>query len=174
MNVRPGSEKGASLIEVMIAICVIGVGLLGLATAFSAGAIIVATSQPRFIAKEKAAEAIESVFAARDTRIISWDQLRNVANGGVFLDGSQSLREAGADGLVSTADDGAVQTIITPGPDGLMGTADDVSAPLNNYTREITITDLAANLRQLRVTVTFRVGQLQQQYILLCYISNYV
>ncbi len=58
------------------------------------------------IAREKAREAIESVHAARDTGEASWATIRNVLDGGVFLDGAQPIKDPGDDGLVNTADDG--------------------------------------------------------------------
>ena len=64
----------------------------------------------RLIAREKAREAVESVHSARDMRVITWAQIRNVQQGGVFLAGAQPLRTAGADGLVNTADDGALES----------------------------------------------------------------
>ena len=59
------SDKGFGLIEMMIAITILGVGLLGMAAMFTEGLLQVATGQSDNIAKQKASEAIESVFAAR-------------------------------------------------------------------------------------------------------------
>ena len=67
-------------------------------------------STPMLVAREKAREAIESVHAARDTGEFAWTTILNVADGGVFLNGAQSVRRPGLDGLVNTADDGAVET----------------------------------------------------------------
>ena len=53
------------------------VGLLGLAQVFYFGLAIVGTSSAQLIAREKAREAIESVHTARDTRVITWAQIRN-------------------------------------------------------------------------------------------------
>ncbi len=167
------SEKGFGLIEMMIAITILGVGLLGMAAMFTEGLLQVATGQSDNIAKQKASEAIESVFAARDTRLITWTQIRNVANGGVFLSGPQAVRNPGSDGLVNTADDGAEESIRVPGPDGVTGTADDILRPLNLFTREIEIQDLGINLRRIRAIVRYRVGRIAKECVLVTYISSF-
>jgi hypothetical protein len=166
-------HAGFSLVETLISIVLLGGGLLCLASAFAQGMIVMATSHYHQIAKEKAAEAIESVTAARDTRVIAWAQIRNVANGGIFLDGPQLLRAQGQDGLVNTADDGAVETTTLPGPDKVLGTPDDVVVTLNTFTRQIEITDLAPNLRQIRVTIRYQVVHLTRQLVLISYISSF-
>jgi hypothetical protein len=136
------------------------------------------TSSANLIAREKAREAVESVHTARDTRTITWDQIRNVSNGGVFLDGAQPLQNAGDDGLVNTADDAAagLETIRDPGPNGLFGDADDVLTPLVGFTRQIQIIELSPvdpDLRELRVTITYRVGAQTGSYTLRTYVSAF-
>lgn len=148
-------------------------GLLALASGISQGMIVMSTSHYHQIAKEKASEALESVNTSRDTHIIAWDRIRNVHDGGIFLDGLQPFRAHGTDGLVNTADDGAVENEILPGPDGILGNADDVVASLDAFRRQIIITDLAANLRQIRVVVTYRIGHLTRQYEVISYISSF-
>ena len=167
------NQSGFSLVDTLIGMVILGVGLLSLALAFSQGMIIMSTSHYHEIAKQKASEAIESVTSARDTRVITWAQIRNAGNGGIFLDGPQSLRNPGADGLVNTADDGAVDFETLPGPDGVLGNGDDVVFPLNNFTREIRITVLATNLRQILVIVTYTIGGVTRTYQLTSYISSF-
>jgi prepilin-type N-terminal cleavage/methylation domain-containing protein len=166
-------QSGFTLVETLIAIIILTGGLLALASAFAQGMVVMSTSHYHQIAKEKASEAIESVFTSRDTRIITWSQIRNVSNGGVFRDGPQPLRAPGRDGLVNTSDDGALETETGPGPDGQLGTGDDVVFPLDAFTREIQITDIASNLRQIRVVLRYRVGYLTRQYQLVTYISSF-
>jgi prepilin-type N-terminal cleavage/methylation domain-containing protein len=102
-------QFGFSLIEVMLSIVILGGGLLALATGLSQGMILVSTAHHHQIAKEKASEAMESVFTSRDARkILNWNQIQNIRNGGIFVDGPSLLREQGPDGLVNTQDDGAV------------------------------------------------------------------
>jgi prepilin-type N-terminal cleavage/methylation domain-containing protein len=169
------SHSGFTLVETMISMLILSGGLLALASAFAQGMIIMSTSHSHQLAKEKASEAIESVFTARDTRTILWNQIRNQENGGVFLDGAQPLRGHGPDGLVNTNDDSnqALEGEFMPGPDGKMGTDDDVTVALEGFSREIKITDLAANLREINVTVTYHIGSLVRQYNLVAYISSF-
>lgn len=171
-------ERGFTILEAMVAVSILAVGLLGLAGVMAAGLTKLATAPTDLIARQKAAEAIESVYAARDTRKVTWAQIRNVqggsgSDGGIFLDGPRSLGNPGPDGLVDTADDGAVETLVQPGPDNLLGTADDISTPLSQYTREIEIRDISSNLRQLRVTVKVTGSQGERVYVLTTLISSY-
>lgn len=166
-------QSGFTLIETMIAVIILGTGLLALASGFTQGMILMSTSHYHHIAKEKASEAIESVFTSRDTRTTTWAQIRNAGNGGIFLDGARPLRAPGTDGLVNTADDGAVEAEILPGADGLLGTGDDIAFSLNGFTREIEIRDLAPNLRRIRVVVRYQMGHLTRQYELTSYISSF-
>jgi prepilin-type N-terminal cleavage/methylation domain-containing protein len=171
-------ESGFSLIETIVAMGILATGLLGLAGVFTLGMAHMATSSANLVAREKAREAVESVHTARDTRTITWAQINNVANGGVFLDGPQPLKDPGADGLVNTADDGAIEEQRTPGPDGILGNSDDVHVQMTNYTRTIAITtvldengDVNANLRQIAVTIVYNVGPVKRTYTLTTYIS---
>jgi type II secretory pathway pseudopilin PulG len=174
------NESGFTLIETIIAAIILGGGLLVLASAFSQGMVMVSTTHYNQIAKNKASEAIESVFSARDTRTITWSQIRNKSFGGVFRDGPQLLRAQGADGLINTDDDGAPESEILPGADNVLGTADDKVFPLNTFTREIEIRDVVTpngaiepNLRQIRVVVRYQIGQLSRRYQLVTYISSF-
>jgi type II secretory pathway pseudopilin PulG len=177
---RHKSEAGFSLVETIIAMGILATGLLSLAGVFVLGMGHLAGSSANLIAREKAREAVESVHTARDTKTITWAQIKNVANGGVFLDAAQPLRKAGVDGLVNTADDAAdsMEEELAPGADNLLGTADDVHMPLSTYTRQIIITELLTNgvpnptLRQIQVLVSYRVGSAQRTYTLTTYISS--
>ena len=183
---RHTREDGFSLIELMVALSILMVGLLGLAQVFYFGLAIVGTSSAQLIAREKAREAIESVHTARDTRTITWAQIRNVGNpdcsawagttaagGGRFTTAEHALLEAGPDGLVATADDTGVEK--TPGPDNILGTGDDIA--LQGFRRQIAICDIGPNLRQIAVTIRFNgnsaVGARQCSYTLVTYISSF-
>ena len=132
-------RAGFSLVETMFAIGVLSVAALGMAGIFAQGMQKTASSPGELIATQKAAEAIESVFSARDSHSITWAQLRNQTNGGIFNNGPQPLTTDGPDGVVDTADDGPVESVKLPGVDQKLGTADDVTKTLTDFTREIKI-----------------------------------
>jgi prepilin-type N-terminal cleavage/methylation domain-containing protein len=179
-------DSGFSLIETIIAMGILATGLLGMAGVFTLGMAHMASSSANLVAREKAREAVESVHTARDTRTIMWCQIYNVtatrsaecttAAPGVFLNGAQSLKDPGDDGLVNTADDGPIEK--QPGPDGLMGTSDDIQ--MTNYTRTILISNLLQDdlsginqdLRMITVTITYNVGPVRRSYVLNTYISR--
>ena len=167
-----------TLIETMIAAVILIIGVAAVASVYTQGVLIMGASQDDFTAKEKAREAVESVFSARDTGLLTWGLIRNVqggsgADGGVFLDGPLPVNDPGPDGLVNTVDDGALQNVILPGPDNVLGTADDVLIPLAKFRREIRIRDLGPNLRSLIVIMTYQSGRLQRTYTLTTYISTF-
>ena len=166
-------EGGFSLIETIFALGIMAFGLLTLAAVFSYGMVNLRTGNTLLVAKEKAAEAIESVFMSRDTGLIGWSQVRNQAYGGIFLDGLQPMKVPGADGIVNTDDDGAIEQVVLPGADNRIGTADDEVIQLTNYTREITISDLGVNLREIRVTIRYPYGGAYGEYTLTTYISSF-
>lgn len=171
------NHRGFTLVETMIAIVLLAFGVLSLAAVLCQGMLYRSSSQSDLIAKEKAAAAIECMFTARDTRVLTWAQLRNTSAGGgaVFLDGSQPLLDPGPDGMVNTVDDDITRpdVIIDPGPDGILGNSDDQIVPLTRFRREILITDVNPNLRLVQAIVTYQVGRLQRQYALNTYMSSF-
>jgi prepilin-type N-terminal cleavage/methylation domain-containing protein len=178
MSATTRRDSGFTLIEVMVAIVLLSSGILFLTSAVALGARRLTGSQDQLIASQRAAEAAESVFKARDNRVLTWAQIRNVAgasgtDGGIFIDGARDVRDPGPDGLVNTADDGALAEVVKPGPDALLGTGDDEHTPLVGFTREIEIRDLGPTLRQLRVIVKYRTSNGQRQYVLTTYLSAY-
>jgi len=171
---RNASEAGFTLMEALIALLLLCGGLLALASALAQGMLLVSGSHYHQIAKEKASEAMESVFTARDARKIpSWNSIQNASSSatGIFLDGPRPICNPGPDGLVNTDDDGGLETL--PGKDGVLGTADDVILTPDRFSREVEIRDIGSNLRQIRVIVRYRAGNAQHQYQLTSYISPF-
>jgi type II secretory pathway pseudopilin PulG len=184
---RVDRHDGFSLLEVVVALSVLMIGLLGLAQVFYVGVSVAASSSNAVIAREKAREAIESVHTARDTRTTQWAEIRNTDapegcpdgttgnGGGIFSRDNLALQAAGDDGLVNTDDDEGDEK--TPGPDNVMGTADDQA--LLGFTRQIAICDIDgnANLRMILVTIGFRgstvFGAPRRTYQLTTYISSF-
>lgn len=175
---RLSSSKGFSLAETVVALGVLTVGVLGAAAVLASGMQNLSSSPTDVVSTQKAAEAMEAVFSARQSGRLTWTQINNVSNGGIFLDGPQSLYKPGADGLVNTADDTAagIETVTLPGRDQILNNADDQTVILGGYTRQITIADVPgenAQLRSIVVTIKYRNGPTLRTYSLTTYISSY-
>ena len=170
---EPTTQSGFSLLETVFAIGVLSVGALGMAGIFTQGMQRTASAPNEFIATQKASEAIESVFSARDSHTITWDQLRNEDHGGIFLKGPQPVKTPGLDGVVNTHDDGAIESFDLPGPDQKLGTGDDVTQTLDGFTREIAITDISDDLRSITVTIVFPAGSTTRSYSITSFISTW-
>jgi hypothetical protein len=170
---RIEEESGITLVETLIGMLVITIGALGMASVFLQGMQAVTSSPNELVATQKAAEAVESVFAARDSHTLAWDQLRNVADGGIFLGGERNVTVAGADGIVNTSDDGAVETVVLPGHDQTLDTPDDRVESLQGFTREIIIHDVSPVLRSLTVQIGYPSGTTRRTYTLTTYISSF-
>jgi hypothetical protein len=178
MNTKQ-TVAGFSLIEAMMAVALLSFGVLSLAAVYAQGLVFMSTAQYDFIAHNKAAAAVETIFTARDTKLLTWAQIRNgdgTPGNGAFLSGPQPLLDPGQDGLLGTIDDDAAKPntiVIGPGADGVLGTADDEEIVLNMFTREIQIRDIASNLREVTVIIRYRVSGLQRQWTLVSYISSF-
>lgn len=169
-----GREGGFSLLETLVALGILATGLLAVAQVFATGLGTLGSAGPDIIARQKATEAIESVYTARDTRTVTWDEIRNTDDNGVFVGGEQPLTLAGDDGLLNTEDDlDEIETVTLPGADGELGTDDDIEQELSHFTREITIEDVTANLRQLRVTIRYLAGSVTREYVVETFISSF-
>jgi prepilin-type N-terminal cleavage/methylation domain-containing protein len=169
-------QRGFTLIETMIAITIMTIGIVSLLAAFGTAVAATQNAQSNLIARQKALEAMESIYTARNTQQITFAQIGNIASGGIFTNGATPLKSAGPDGLVNTADDtnfpaaGACPTgpecITMPGPDGILGTSDDTPLSLSNFTRQIQINPVLEadgvtidpNLKQIIVTVSYSTG----------------
>jgi prepilin-type N-terminal cleavage/methylation domain-containing protein len=180
---RANQQTGFTLLEAMIAIVILSFGILSLASVYAQGIQVASMTQFDYIAEKKAEEAVETIFAARDSDLLVWTNIRNVtgtggANDGVFLVGPQPLLAAGVDGLYGTIDDDPafpVTVIMGPGPDKILGTADDVVMSLTNMKRTIAITDVvgSSGLRMITITMTYTVGAMSRQYVLVSYIAQF-
>jgi prepilin-type N-terminal cleavage/methylation domain-containing protein len=166
------TEGGFSLIEVMIAIVVMSIGLLAVVASLATALSAAQSGEEDLIARQKALEAMESIYTARNSQQIPFAAVANQSNGGVFLDGASPLLCAGPDGLVGTADDvacttvagvacpdGGAECMVLPGPDGILGTADDVTMSLGNFSRTIAINPVllpngAPNTNMMAITIT--------------------
>jgi hypothetical protein len=164
--VNVSSSKGFSLAETVIALGVLTTGVLGAAGVLTAGMQNLSSSPSDVVVTQKATQAIETVFAARDSHRLTWAQIQNASNGGIFLDGARSMTLPGPDGLVNTSDDGAIETIDLPGH----------TITLTSYTRQISLQDVAGSdgqLRTITVTITYQNGRTRRTYTLTSLISTY-
>jgi prepilin-type N-terminal cleavage/methylation domain-containing protein len=172
--------KGFTLLETMIALVVLGVGILGLAAMLGDSIAYMQGSQSDFIAQQKAEQTVEAIFTAKYTNSITWAQVSgfSLANPqGLFFTTPQPMLQPGPDGLLGSVNDVGTPPdfILQPGPDGKLGTADDIQVPLSNFTRTIAITNVLTdpNLRNITVTINYTTGRFQRQYVLNTLISAF-
>jgi type II secretory pathway pseudopilin PulG len=175
-------QMGFGLIEAMIASIVLIVGLAALGGLFAQSLTNLQYTREDLIAKQKAREALESVYSARNDATIGFAGIQNTNNGGIFLTGFQPLFLAGPNGIVGTVGQSTIlDRQVLPGPDGIIGTADDVILPLNNFQRQIQIQPLfdangnvSPDIRQISVTVQVTSAQRgTRNYTVTGYISRF-
>jgi hypothetical protein len=171
---------------VLAAMFVITIALTSLLALFGYAISTMTLMQDLLIAKQKSRETLESIYTARNTRQITFDMIQNVSSSGIFLDGYQPLKRpnptgSSGDGLIGTADDGDIETLILPGPDGYLNTGDDEVRVLDRFERQIQIdpilyADSTVNpdVRKIMVSIRYSnpVGG-QETYEVESYISRY-
>ena len=165
MNEINKQEDGFSYIDVMIAIAILMVGVMGLVGAITNGINMTTRSATALGAKQVSSSTMESIFTARDlaTRGFGWPSIGNVGDaavpGAMFLSGPQPIYPtAGADGIIGTADD-------SWGADGIYGNADDAAANTSTVgmRREILVRAIPdpdrptapISMRQIDVIITY-------------------
>lgn len=160
------SESGITLFEVVVAMLVMTVGLLGLAA--SIGYAVTVSNRGRNLTNTKllAVSLLEQMETLRNTEQLTFGQIANqgaVDNTGAtwnfagFPTGFNAISiNPGPDGIFGTGDD-----LINPGADNVYGTGDDfndTSWGVAGYSREIVISNLSANLKKIKVTVRYPDG----------------
>lgn len=199
MTQKKSSQGGFTIIETMIAMAIMGIGIMTLIAAFAAAVTSTQNAQENLIARQKTLEAIESVYTARNTQQISFSQIANTTSGGIFLPGFNQLLCTGTNGLYGTAGFNGLtgdqpcaaaapcpagpQCLVLPGPDGILGTPDDTAMSLANFSRQIQIgTVLEAdgvtinpNLKQITVTVNYYAAgaTVAHSYVVTALISSF-
>jgi type II secretory pathway pseudopilin PulG len=175
-------QGGFGLIEAMIAGIILIVGLAALSGLFAQSLTSLQYTREDLIAKQKAREALESVYSARNDATIGFAGIQNTNNGGIFLTGFLPLFLPGPNGIVGTVGQTTIlDRQVLPGPDGIIGTADDVILPLNNFQRQILIQPLfdangniSPDIRQISVTVQVTsVQRGTRNYTVTGYISRF-
>lgn len=174
-------QQGFTLLEVLISMFVLTVGLVSMLGVFATAMAATQTAQQDMIAKQLAQQAMETIYTARETANITWDQIQNIGGAGspgIFRTGLQPIKQVGTDGIMDTINDGAsaAQTMTLPGPDGIVGTADDVTMGLTNYQRSIAIANTpSADLRSITITIRYTTprNRFPKNYVLSGFISQY-
>ena len=152
-------EQGFSLLEMVMAMMVLTVGLLGVASAI--GYSLLATNRGRGItnAKMLIVAVQEQMETVRDTGQLTFAEISNShVNGSTFsyfpTEFMPVSQFPGPDGIYGTNDD-----LVSPGPDGFYFTADDftdISRARPNVTRQILITPIPNEPLLKKITVTVR------------------
>src|SRR5437867_8417015 len=160
---RKQKQQGFALLETLIAIVVLMIGLLAVLATFALAIGNTTSVQYDSVARQKAAEAMESIFTARQTSQLSFDRIQNVGAGtGIFTVGFTPMTDPGPDGLDGTGDDVPAAPIRLPGAGGTVtNTSEDVLVDLGNFSRQIQIANVAGNpnIRQITVSVRYPAPQ---------------
>ncbi|MFQ5541748.1 MAG: hypothetical protein ACE5E2_02880 [Candidatus Binatia bacterium] len=183
---RTNNSEGFGMLEVLAALFVVTIALTSLLALFGHAIASMTLMQDLLIAKQKSREALESIYTARNTSQITFDMIQNVSDSGIFLDGYQPLKRPNptsgtGDGLIGTADDGAIETLTLPGADGYLNTGDDEVRTLTAFERQIDIdpilfADSSVNpdVRKVMVTIRYNTPMgSQQTYTVESYISRF-
>ena len=162
-NKRQG-EQGFSMIEVVVAIFILTIGLIGTAAALTFALEFGALSKNISGAKTVITSTIEEIESLRNSRRLEFKQIENV--GSVDNTGSANTFSGfstgfnpvslspGPDGVNGTNDD-----LTDPGPDGTFGTTDDTineDIARKGFTRRITITNLTGSVTIKKIEISVR------------------
>jgi Tfp pilus assembly protein PilV len=170
----------------MIAMVILSVGILSLAAMLASSLAYMNSSQFDYIAQQKAAEAVESIYTARNLGQATWNTICNVGSsvctGGIFMNGAEPLCDPGPDEIIGTADDYsgtscavATDSLWLANSSGQYATTSKVPLTAYNFQRTITITSFpnVSNLRTITVLITYTAGQFNKTYTLTANISNF-
>jgi prepilin-type N-terminal cleavage/methylation domain-containing protein len=196
---KPHSQRGFALVEVMIAMVILSVGMCAVLASFGLAITATESAQEDLIARQKAMDALESIYTARNSQQLPFTAIQNVANGGIFLAGPQPLLCSGpVYGIVGVQGDtspcttasgaacpnGGVECMVLPGPDGVLGSGGDQTLSLANFSRTIAFATvnlplaqgggINTNLIGVTVTVTYtKPNWPARNYVVSGLISNY-
>jgi prepilin-type N-terminal cleavage/methylation domain-containing protein len=162
-NLEKG-EHGFTLLEVVVAIFILTIGLMGTAAAITYALQFTTLSKNLTNAKFVIVSTIEEVESLRNTQRLSYKQIENAGNVdntdmpnffGGFSTGFKAIStEPGNDGVNGTNDD----LSSAAGADGIWGTTDDVinsSLVRGGYSRQIEISNLSATLKKIEIKVRY-------------------
>jgi prepilin-type N-terminal cleavage/methylation domain-containing protein len=154
------SESGFSLLEMIVAIFLLTIGLLGVASAISYA--LLASNRGRGVTNSKMliVSILEQMETLRDTGQLHFNEISNSQVTGSTFTGFPATFQPvstipGPDGVFGTADD-----LISAGPDGIYGNSDDFTDNTKarpGVTRQILISTLPDNdyLKKIQVTLRY-------------------
>jgi prepilin-type N-terminal cleavage/methylation domain-containing protein len=159
---RRESDAGFSLLEMVVAMLVLTIGLLAVASAI--GYALMVSNSGRGITNSKmlVVSMLEQMETLRDTGQLHFEEISNAQVTGSSFTGFPNTflpvsRTPGPDGVHGTADD-----LISPGPNGTYdtGVSDDFTDPSlarPGFTRQVLITTLSTNdyLKKIQVTLRY-------------------
>lgn len=158
------SENGFTMVEVVVAILILTIGLMGTVAAITYALQFTTLSRNLSSAKLVIVSTIEEVESLRNTRRLEYKQIGNVGSvdntdSPNFFNGfssgfNQISTTPGTDGVNGTGDD----LSSAPGTDGIWGTSDDTvdsSRSRGGYSRQIAITNLTATLKKIEIKVRY-------------------
>ncbi len=186
---KHNSESGFSYIDVMIALVILLVGVLGLLSGITASIVQTRSQEQQLLAKQVTTSTMESIMSVKESvretvqNFIGWGAVGNVGTNphpitglsqGIFLTGFRPV----------TTD---------PGSDEIVGTADDTGTPIPGMQRQIVITDLCdpdrpspaplcnpgpagifpVRFRSVQVTVRYQAGAVLRQEVLNTVLTDY-
>ena len=174
-------EAGLTVLEVIVAMLLLTIGLLGVAAAVAYAVSSSNMSRNVTSGKQNIVSILEQMENLRNTRKLTFGQISNagaVDNTGAeqtfagFPTGFQSItNNPGPDGIFGTSDD-----LIDAGPDGVYGTSDDFAnqlLALPGYSRQIAISNLNDNLKKIEVTLKYPGNNgTMQQLVGVSYLNN--
>lgn len=156
---KRSAEDGFTLFEMVVAMVVLSIGLLGVASAISYA--LAASNRGRGVtnAKMLVVTALEQMETLRNTGQLNFREISNSqVSGSTFRGFPSDFRDVstvpGPDGVFGTADDLST----APGPDGNYGTTDDLrdmTRARPGVTRQILITELNPILKKVQVTLRY-------------------
>src|SRR6185436_956632 len=156
-------QAGITIVEVVVGMMILTVGLLALAGSIAYAVTV--SNKGRNVTNTKllVVSVLEQMETLRNTQTLTFGQIANVGQVddsdatttfGGFPTGFRPISiNPGPDGIFGTTDD-----LVNPGIDNTYGTGDDFTDQtwaVPNFTRQITITSLSANLKRIEVTIRY-------------------
>lgn len=156
---------GFTLLETIVAMLILMIGLLGLASALSFSLAV--SNRGRNVTNTKLliASVLEQMETLRNTKQLTFCQIANASPNGL-----NCPTDPGAP-VFNGFPTGPQDVSINPGPDGIYGTGDDLLDTTGNgsyftnpalavkgYTREIEITNLSPTLKRIKVKLNITGG----------------